>query len=46
MALMAMFVIAFGVGCLTGIVVMLSSMNRRTGRSTNALPFRASSSDD
>jgi F0F1-type ATP synthase membrane subunit c/vacuolar-type H+-ATPase subunit K len=40
MTAIAVFVIAFGVGCLTGIAVKFFSRNRRAGGSTNTQPFR------
>jgi hypothetical protein len=36
MTAIAVFAIAFGAGCLTGIAVKLSSKNRRAGGRTNA----------
>jgi hypothetical protein len=46
MSVVAVFAIAFVVGVLTGIVVVLSSKNRRTGHYTHAPRSRAMSSDD
>ena len=46
MTSIAVFVIAFGVGCLTGVVVRLLTQDQRASDSTRASPFRALTSDD
>jgi hypothetical protein len=46
MTSIAVFVIAFGVGCLTGVVVRLLTQDPRASDSTRASPFWALTSDD